>query len=595
MNRLTNKGIVATFFVVVACVAPSLSAASKSISLSEQQQLRARVQMAMDVSRKRHLNAQVHTPWQIMHGILTFGEEFTLNHGNSRISAVEWIATNPRFRGDAWFEKTEFGGRAHPFTEPYFFEGHPNQFLAIMSLAGLKLDFEIQTKDGKITIADMVEHARMTVNDREEITWTLWALSHYIHCDSRWKNKESENWSIEKLVQIQTRDTVVDAACGGTHGLFALAYARNRYLETGRPLRGVWIEAEQKLQKYIAMAKALQNSDGTFSSAYFKGPENKRDFADVCASSGHILEFLMQALPDDRLHEPWVAQGVAKLANGLIENRHEPIEVGALYHALSGLRLYLERTNSEAIARRAPKKIIAPEIPETVASQPPDTAATQRKLPTLTGNNGSQMPSIDLPLPSLDGNVATIPTPSQPTVNEKAVPTPGVRLPSLGGGPEVAVEPKKSGEPQVLANNAATRPITEPQQARDIARQHKIAMERRRLELKLQVAEAQAERATANALRAEAMAQRAEAEALEAEAQALQAEADAKYAEAKARRVEASAKRTNANALRADAVAEEAEASAVRREAEARKAEFDVRTSGGSAMQDKNVQSTSAQ
>src|SRR5690606_3631002 len=99
---------------------------------------------------------------------------------------------------------------------------------------------------GTITLGDIVRNGQMEVQAGEEPTWTLWGLVHYLGPDATWQNKHGESWSIERLVRSQVYEPVARAACGGTHGLFALAYARNKYLETGRPLSGAWLEADQK-------------------------------------------------------------------------------------------------------------------------------------------------------------------------------------------------------------------------------------------------------------------------------------------------------------------------------------------------------------
>ena len=58
----------------------------------------------------------------------------------------------------------------------------------------------------------------MEVNDREEVTWVLWFLTHYLEPDAQWTNKDGEPWSIERLVQVETGKTVTAGACGGGTG-----------------------------------------------------------------------------------------------------------------------------------------------------------------------------------------------------------------------------------------------------------------------------------------------------------------------------------------------------------------------------------------
>ena len=316
---------------------------------------------AVSISSRRYLTADVHTPWQIMHGLLALRDQYKIKVDGEKVSALNWLTQRRSYKGQPIIEHTPHGGRFHTFTEPYAFEGHPNQFLAISTMSELSVDFAFNTTvGGQVTIQDMINNAKADVNDREEITWTLWALSRYLPVDSEWISAAGEPWSIERLVQIQTYANPVDAACGGTHGLFALSLARNSYLSTGRPLRGIWLEADQKIKRFIAKSKSLQNPDGTFSTEYFKGPGESSDFGKRIATSGHILEFLMVAAQDDQLQHEWMQKAVFAVANDLVENRKEAADCGPLYHALHALVLYRQRAGIEAtapkIAVTTPKK-----------------------------------------------------------------------------------------------------------------------------------------------------------------------------------------------------------------------------------------------
>lgn len=316
---------------------------------------------AVSISARRYLTAGKHTPWQIMHGLLALRDEYQIKVDDEKVSALQWLTERRSFKGEPIVQHTPYGGRFHTFTEPYDFEGHPNQFLAISTMSELPVDFAFNTTvGGQVTIQDMINHAKAEVNDREEITWTLWALSRYLPVDSEWFSAAGEPWSIERLVQIQTYANPVDAACGGTHGLFALSLARNSYLATGKPLRGIWLEADQKIKRFIAKSKSLQNPDGTFSTEYFKGPGESSEFGKRIATSGHILEFLMVAAQDDQLQQEWMQKAVFAVANDLVVNRREAADCGPLYHALHALVLYRQRAGIEAtspkIAVATPKK-----------------------------------------------------------------------------------------------------------------------------------------------------------------------------------------------------------------------------------------------
>ena len=344
--------LIASLAAVIVCVT-SLADAAKipspaktttpDAAVKSEDPLLSQVEEAIAISARRYLQADVHTPWQIMHGLLALRNDYLIKKGDEKIAAIDWISQGQSYKGDSWFERTPYGGRAHPYNKDYIFEGHPDQFLAIFTMSNLPLTHTFKTRRGTITIADMVKHAQAKANTSDEVTWSLWALSHYLEPDAEWKNNRGEHWSIERMVRIQTRAAVTTAACGGTHGLFALSYARNRYLETNQHPRGVWIEADQKIKRYIREAREYQNSDGTFSSNYFKGRGRTSKLETIIGTSGHILEFLMAALPDRRLDEEWVRNGVRAIATTLIDNRKEALECGAMYHAIDGLAIYRDR------------------------------------------------------------------------------------------------------------------------------------------------------------------------------------------------------------------------------------------------------------
>lgn len=302
------------------------------------------VNEAIRVNRLRYLDVDLHRPWQIMHGILAYRTEYELKSKGQKISAIEYISNEAKFRGEYWFEKTPYGGRGHPFTEPYAFEGHVNQFLAILTMSNLPLEHEFRVQDGQVvTMAEMVRHAQLFTSTSGETTWTLWFLSRYLEPDAVWVNQAGEPWSMERLVDVQSQSPVNSAPCGGTHQLFALSLARNNYIQKHGRATGAWLRADQKIQQYIAQAQALQNRDGSFSAQFFRGAEFSNDFETRLKTTGHMLEWLMVALPEPRLREYWVRRAIETLSRDLITNSHLSAEPGALYHAVHSLVLYRER------------------------------------------------------------------------------------------------------------------------------------------------------------------------------------------------------------------------------------------------------------
>ena len=481
-----------------------------------------------EAQRRRLLSTAEHTPWQIMHGMLALREEFLIRHNGKPVSCLEWIKTGPTFENENWFEKTQVRvltgrggnnafemmmvGRGHPYNKPYAFEGHINQFVAILSMSGVPLETQFNTPQGPVSMRDMLTYAKMTVNAKEEVTWTLWALSRYLPPDAEWTNALGEKWSIERLVKIETAKSLQGAPCGGTHGLFALAHARNVYLRSGKPLVGVWLEAEQKIRRYIQTARMQQNSNGTLSSNYFRGREYKQDFDKRMASSGHLLEFLMMALPSQELNAPWVRRAIEATSNDLMVNRKAEVSCSPLYHATSALSIYLDRITAVAvpanIAQGAPKThtisnskelktadaeltrpvVDQPEVdqPETVKAEDVNPEAVKTPVMESSGvdSNGAPKaltgPATAVPDVPAKTELGPLPTPGEPTPESKPAsepvpsepvpsePIPGEPVPSEpvpakveAGGADPDVEPAEKASPKETTPESADG-VTEP-------------------------------------------------------------------------------------------------------------------------------------
>ena len=351
---------------------------------------------AIEISGRRYLTANVHSPWQIFHGLLAFKQDFQLNLGNGRVNAIQWIATGePKFDDQPLLLKTPHGGKFHSFTRPYAFEGHPAQFLALLSQSDLPVAYTFKVGPDRITLSDIIKNTMKEVNDREEVTWVLWALQHYLKPDAQWVNQQNQPWSIERLVQIETGLPVVGAPCGGNHRLFALTRTRDKHLKNGGKLVGTWLQADHKIRQHIEIARSLQNHDGTFSSKFYETSGFTNDLNQRFNTTGHTMEFLSIGLPDERLHEPWVRNAVGALCTDLIVNRQRQIDCGPLYHTVNSLMIYRERI-------RATRPSVGPtpeSAPMPLATQP---AANPTQSPSLLPN----------PVPA---------TASKPTVGTKVI------------------------------------------------------------------------------------------------------------------------------------------------------------------------------
>lgn len=445
-----------------------------------------RLDLAIEVSSRRYLTANVHSPWQIFHGLLALKKDFELNLGGSKVNAIQWIATSdPRFDNQSLLMKTPHGGKFHSFTRPYAFEGHPAQFLALLSQSDLPLNYAFKTGQDRITVGDIVNNTMKEVNSREEVTWVLWALQHYLKPDAQWVNQYNEPWSMERLVQIETAAPVNGAPCGGNHRLFALTRTRDKHLKNGGQLNGVWAQADHKIRQHIEIARSLQNYDGSFSARFYETSGHTTDLNQRFNTSGHTMEFLSIGLPESRLQETWVKNAVTSLCNDLIANRQRQIDCGPLYHTLNSLIIYRERTRqfrpsvqTQEIADKPIDPLVASGKPATPVTATPTTApavsatagpgapgttpnpATPQSTPAATltapaANSPVGVPELPKSQPSLEAlielklddssrarlNALTAPRPNAPApaeANSGAIPVLQIALPVSALKPENA-------------------------------------------------------------------------------------------------------------------------------------------------------------
>ena len=422
---------------------------------------------AIETTSKRTLTANSHSPWQIFHCILAMREKTVLRLGDQKVNAIEWLSTTePQFDKQPWLLLTPHGAKFHPYTRIYAFEGHPSQFLALLSQSNLPTDYPFHVQGKVVKLSDLIYNTMQEVNTKEEVTWVLWALQHFLKSDAVWTNQANETWSIERLVKMESEAPVVGAPCGGNHRLFALTRARDKYLTSGGQLRGVWFQADQKIRQHIEIARSLQNADGTFSSEFYKGPGQTTDVNKRFNSTGHTMEFLSISLPKERLNEPWVRNAIWTLSRELIIHRDTKIDCGPLFHSLNALILYRDRLRAlqptieipnppESLARK-PAAEVAEGLPklETIPQdlQKPAKPVSEPKKVTRSPEKLAQVPE-ETKLGSPQPQPVPIPVPEPIVVPEVPAEQPKLELP--GTTPQAAAVPRtsttKSSSPKTVA------------------------------------------------------------------------------------------------------------------------------------------------
>ncbi len=317
--------------------------ASPSQSLGSVDVLKSRLEQAIESVQRRDVLA-THGFWTVFHGILGLGPNLTLlQENNQRVKALDYIRSGGELRG-LNFPITPYGLDVQ--TGPQFVgQGHQDQFVAEMIQWGIKPDapFRVQNKD--FTFMDFVRHSQMiarTTSD-QELSWTIIVVGQHLGTDISWTNSHGEKLHYLDMIRYELKQPMDPAACGGTHRLFGLAWAYYLHLERGGKVDGVWKEVEERLNQHVDLSKRYQNSDGSFSTSFYRGRGNENDTQLRLNTTGHILEWLAFWLPEEQLKAGWVEDAVNTLCQMLLDAQSQAVESGSLYHAVHGLIIYYSR------------------------------------------------------------------------------------------------------------------------------------------------------------------------------------------------------------------------------------------------------------
>jgi len=335
------------------------------------QRLRAKIQNTLEEYYPRHQNTTEHCPWAIMHSIVAWGVDSQLHvkkPDGARVSAIGWLCFNGRSRNELLFSLSD--GKIQPAEGPGL-QGHQGQFLAMLAQSKVKQDYPMRIDGHDFTVNDLIELEKSTCYAGTELTFKLISLVHYLPHDTKWQNDRDEPWDLSRVLEEELAQPIRGAACGGTHRLMGYSYSVRTHTDRGHPLDGQWLRAKRFVEQYQKYALSLQNPDGSFSCSWFDGPGDWEDDQRKVQTTGHILEWLIYSLPEDRLADRRIVKSVDFVASILHRNRYIKIEVGPLGHALKALLLFEHRVFGKPIGQRRLRYADTDSaVPKTAQSEP---------------------------------------------------------------------------------------------------------------------------------------------------------------------------------------------------------------------------------
>lgn len=309
------------------------------------ERLRRLIADTLATYQRRPLNTAQHSPWEVMHGFIAFGIPTQVRVGGPAgelVNAIGWSNMGGRCRGQSMLTTS---GERLAALKGIGVQGHSAQYLAILAQCRVASSSPIRVNSREFTVADLIAEEQLACREKTELTFALIAMAHYLPTDAVWKAADGQEWSLARLVEEEVTQPIRSAPCGGTHRLFGLAYACQRRQRATGAIDGVYLAADTYVRDYQQLALArLRNRDGSFSTEWFKYPADRDDDVDrKVQTTGHILEWLVASLDQERLYDGRVVAATEFLAQTLAREPSRSWKIGPLGHALHALNIYQER------------------------------------------------------------------------------------------------------------------------------------------------------------------------------------------------------------------------------------------------------------
>ena len=349
--RQFEKELTSSVEGAIGNLSPSGTASAVDISKIEQR-LQKRIANVLDENLSgRLLSAKTNAAWQIMHGVIAYGDRLPLELDGNRQNTLGFLLNGGIVNGwelapgDDLPSTGKVGLKARLEPGSYIGQGHVDQWLAILAQVDIPLTRKVEARSKEFTVLDWARQAQWDVSDNPvfEYSWTIIALTRYFPDEQEWKAKDGKTWTFEPLAAFESKQDLSQSPCGGMHRLMGLAHAVQFRKRHDGDFNGGWKLAQDKVTDSIDRIRRFQNRDGSFSTNHTERPGTSADLSTMISSTGHTLEFLSFAVSSEQLKDAWMVRAADRLCVLLEAAKDADLDCGGLYHALNGLKLYYSR------------------------------------------------------------------------------------------------------------------------------------------------------------------------------------------------------------------------------------------------------------
>lgn len=326
------------------------------------------VRRASDLSGSTPLTNEAE-PSEIALGIYLNGESFSIVDVmmDERRSGVQWLCCSESRAPIIALRAEKPKGTAEP--APYFVERlangpvntHRDFIVGMLAAGGVDKNQKFLTPDGgAVTLGQFVKIAIYTLPpmeyfkkpkletgpDGNELGWTLLATAHLADLRDPWITLRGEKLTAADLLGAAISHDIPRGSCAGTHELIGIAALLAAYEADGVELKGEWKRAREYLDRAIETARENQLETGAFGPQWFENNIEPKNPIDAIYYTGHVLDWLVTALPEEELSEKWVRKSVSFLAGEMDLYMDQLMDYPEYaFHAAHALKTYLHRTS----------------------------------------------------------------------------------------------------------------------------------------------------------------------------------------------------------------------------------------------------------